>query len=265
VTQGDASAHLTRLDKAVADRGRARSRAAATALVRAGRVRVNDRVVTRPSTMIVAADRIDVDEDPYVSRAAHKLAGALAELELDVTDLRVLDAGASTGGFTQVLLRAGARQVIAVDVGHGQLDERIRVDPRVVVIERLNVRDLTIEHVGGSPVDLTVGDLSFISLVVVLRPLAAATAEQGSLLLMVKPQFEVGRERLGDGGVVRDPALHLEAVTGVTAAAAALGWHLHAVVPSRLPGPSGNREFFVLVRRDPTDRPVDVRARVLAS
>ena len=124
-----------RLDKLVADRGLARSRTAAAALIRGGRVRVDDRVVERPSTMVGGQDRIVVDEDPYVSRAAHKLAGALSELGLDVTGLRALDAGASTGGFTQVLLRAGVREVIAVDVGHGQLVDEIRTDPRVTTYE----------------------------------------------------------------------------------------------------------------------------------
>ena len=207
-------------------------------------------------------DVIEVERDPYVSRAAHKLAGALRELELDVADQRVLDAGASTGGFTQVLLLAGCREVIAVDVGHGQLVEELRSDPRVRAYERLNVRDLLLEHVEGVPVDLVVGDLSFISLTVLLPALTAVVDPAGSLLLLVKPQFEVGRERLGDGGVVRSPALHAEAVTGVIDAAAALGWQTHALVPSRLPGPSGNREFFVhLARRGPT-RSVDVAASI---
>ena len=171
---------------------------------------------------VTAADAILVENDPYVSRAAHKLAGALHELALDVTDQRALDAGASTGGFTQVLLRAGCREVIAVDVGHGQLAEEIRSDPRVLTYERLNVRDLRLEHVDHRPVDLVVGDLSFISLIVLLPALTAVVDPAGSLLLMVKPQFEVGRERLGDRGVVRSTALHVEAVTGVIDAAAAL-------------------------------------------
>ena len=213
---------------------------------------------------VSADDVIQVERDPYVSRAAHKLAGALRELELDVADLRVLDAGASTGGFTQVLLQAGCTEVIAVDVGHDQLVEELRSDPRVRTYERLNVRDLRLEHVGGAPVDLVVGDLSFISLTLVLPALAAVVDPAGSLLLLVKPQFEVGRERLGDGGVVRAPALHVEAVTGVVDAAAALGWQTQAVVPSRLPGPSGNREFFVRLARRPPTAPVDVAASVVA-
>ena len=252
----------TRLDRAVADRGLARSRAAAVALIRAGRVRVGDRVVDRPSAPVTADDAIDVEPDPYVSRAAHKLVGALDELALDVSGLRALDAGASTGGFTQVLLRAGCRQVVAVDVGHGQLAEEVRVDPRVRSHEHLNVRDLGLEHVDHQLVDLVVGDLSFNSLTVVLPALTGVVDPAGSLLLMVKPQFEVGRERLGDGGVVRSPALHVDAVSGVLSAAAALGWSCRAVVPSRLPGPAGNREFFVHLSRQPPDEPVDVAASV---
>jgi 23S rRNA (cytidine1920-2'-O)/16S rRNA (cytidine1409-2'-O)-methyltransferase len=246
----------------VADRGLARSRAAAASLIRAGRVRVGDRVVDRPSVPVSAGDVIDVEQDPYVSRAAHKLAGALTELRLDVSGLRALDAGASTGGFTQVLLRSGCPEVVAVDVGHGQLAQEIRDDPRVRVHEHLNVRDLGLQHVDGRPVDLVVADLSFISLTVLLPALTGVADPSGSLLLMVKPQFEVGRERLGDGGVVRSPALHADAVRGVIAAAAAIGWSAQAVVPSRLPGPSGNREFFVHLARRPPTTVVDVAASV---
>ncbi len=252
----------SRLDRDVADRSLARSRAAAATLIRAGRVRVGDRVVARPSTVVRAHDPIDVDLDPYVSRAAHKLAGALDELALDVTGWRALDAGASTGGFTQVLLRAGCREVVAVDVGHGQLVEEIRTDPRVRTHEHLNVRELTLDHVDRRPVDLVVADLSFISLIVVLPALTAVVAPSGSLLVMVKPQFEVGRERLGDGGVVRSQALHAEAVTGVISAATDLGWPARAVVPSRLPGPSGNREFFVHLTRQAPEVVVDVAASI---
>jgi 23S rRNA (cytidine1920-2'-O)/16S rRNA (cytidine1409-2'-O)-methyltransferase len=252
----------SRLDLAVAERGLARSRAAATALVRAGQVRVNGCVVLRPSTSVADSDQIAVRADPYVSRAAHKLAGVLAELDLDVTGFRALDAGASTGGFTQVLLAAGCREVIAVDVGHGQLADQIRTDPRVRVYEHLNVRELRLEHVDQRPVDLLVADLSFISLILVLTALTGVVDPAGSLLVMVKPQFEIGRERLGEGGVVRSPELHAEAVTGVISAAAALGWHAHAVVPSRLPGPAGNREFFVLLTTTPATVQVDVAACV---
>ena len=224
---------------------------------------MNGRVVDRASTAVAADDLIEVQSDLYVSRAAHKLAGALADLDLVVAGQRVLDAGASTGGFTQVLLGAGCRSVIAVDVGHGQLAEEVRVDSRVRSIERLNVRDLTLEHLDGAQVDLVVADLSFISLLVVLPALTAVADPSGALLLMVKPQFEVGRQRLGEGGVVRSPALHAEAVDGVVNSAADLGWHARSVVPSRLPGPAGNREFFVLFTTRVPPVPVDVAAGVV--
>lgn len=253
---------MTRLDRAIAERGLARSRSAAVELIRAGRVRVNDQVVVRAACTVSLADAISVEPDPYVSRAAHKLAGALTDLRLDVTGLRALDAGASTGGFTQVLLRGGCREVIAVDVGHDQLAAELRTDVRVVSHEHLNVRELTRAHVDDRPVDLVVGDLSFISLTLVLPALSVVVDPNGYLLLMVKPQFEVGRKRLGEGGVVRDPVLHVVAVTGVIEAAADLGWVTQAVVPSRLPGPAGNREFFVLFARTPTATPIDVAARV---
>jgi 23S rRNA (cytidine1920-2'-O)/16S rRNA (cytidine1409-2'-O)-methyltransferase len=251
-----------RLDRAVAERGLARSRSAAAELVRSGRVLVNGRPAARPSAPVATDDLVEVQPDPYVSRAAHKLAGALADLTLDVTGLRALDAGASTGGFSQVLLRAGCREVIAVDVGHGQLADLIRTDPRVIVLERLNVRALKPEHVRGRPVDLIVADLSFISLLLVLPALAGVVDPAGSLLLMVKPQFEVGRVALGEGGVVRSPGLHVEAVSRVIAAATDLGWYAQAVHPSRLPGPSGNREFFLLLGRRPPPTPVDVAGSV---
>jgi 23S rRNA (cytidine1920-2'-O)/16S rRNA (cytidine1409-2'-O)-methyltransferase len=254
---------VLRLDKAVAERGLARSRAAAGELIRSARVKVNDRLVERPSALVGDHDVIVVDQDPFVSRAAHKLTGALVDLGLDVSGRRALDAGASTGGFTQVLLRAGCRSVIAVDVGHGQLADELRADPRVRSIEHLNVRSLTLEHVDGIPVDLVVADLSFISLTLVLANLTAVTAAEGDVLVMVKPQFEVGRHRLGQDGVVRSPEQQIEAVSGVVGAANAVGWHAQAVVASRLPGPSGNREFFVHLRSRAAAAPVDIAAAVL--
>ena len=172
-----------------------------------------------------AGDSGEDPRDEYVSRGGHKLAGALAAFApggLTVAGRRCLDAGASTGGFTDVLLRAGAAEVVAVDVGYGQLAWSLRNDERVRVLERTNVRTLTPEAIGG-PVDLTVADLSFISLRLVLPALAACTGADGDLVLMVKPQFEVGKERVGAGGVVRDPALRAEAVLDVAAAAARLG------------------------------------------
>jgi len=238
-------------------RGLARSREHASELIAAGRVTVNRAVATKPATgvttdadLVVRADAADPD---YASRGGHKLAGALAAfapLGLEVEGRRCLDAGASTGGFTDVLLRAGAREVVAVDVGYGQLVWSLRNDPRVVVHDRTNVRDLTAEAVGG-PVELVVGDLSFISLTLVLDALVGVVRPDGDLVLMVKPQFEVGKDRLGKGGVVREPAHRADAVTQVLDSAASRGWGARALTTSPLPGPSGNVEFFAWLRRGP--------------
>ena len=249
-------ARRARLDAELVRRKLARSREQAAALVAEGRVQVRGTVAHKVAAMVDPADPVLVTgEDPkdeYVSRGGHKLAGALAAFGpqgLTVTGRRCLDAGASTGGFTDVLLRAGAAQVAAVDVGYGQLAWPIRTDDRVLVLERTNVRTLTPDAIGGA-VDLTVADLSFISLRLVLPALTACTAPDGDLALMVKPQFEVGKERVGTGGVVRDPDLRAEAVLDVCATAAGLGLGVAGVTASPLPGPSGNVEFFVWFRRD---------------
>lgn len=249
-------ARRIRLDTELVRRGLARSREQAAALVAAGRVQVRGAPARKASAMVDPADPVRVlGEDPrleYVSRGGYKLAGALAAFVpagLSVAGRRCLDAGASTGGFTDVLLRSGAAAVVAVDVGYGQLAWSLRNDPRVTVLERTNVRTLDPAAIGG-PVDLTVADLSFISLRLVLPALAACTRPDGDLALMVKPQFEVGRERVGSGGVVRDPELRAEAVLSVAAAAAELGLGTAGVVASPLPGPRGNVEFFVWLRRD---------------
>ena len=252
-----------RLDRLLLTRGLARSRGQARAMVVAGDVRVDGVVVTKPSTVVADGAALTAHVDPYVSRAAHKLLGALDDLGLAVGG-RALDAGSSTGGFTQVLLERGCAPVYAVDVGTDQLVPALRADPRVVVRERTNLRDLELAHLDDAPVDLVVADVSFISLTLLVGPLAAVTSPGGRMLLMVKPQFEVGRERLGRGGVVREPALHREAVEAVLAAAAAQGWHAAAVRPSRLPGPAGNREFFVLLAGTAPAAPVDVVAATAA-
>ncbi|SDZ43945.1 23S rRNA (cytidine1920-2'-O)/16S rRNA (cytidine1409-2'-O)-methyltransferase [Micromonospora pattaloongensis] len=246
-------ARRTRLDAELVRRGLARSREQAAALVEAGRVQVHGVPARKAAAMVDPADPVRVTgDDPtqeYVSRGGHKLAGALAAFDgLTVAGKRCLDAGASTGGFTDVLLRAGAAEVVAVDVGYGQLAWSLRSDPRVRVFERTNVRTLTPETIGG-PAALTVADLSFISLRLVLPSLAGCTEPDGDLALMVKPQFEVGKERVGSGGVVRDPAVRAEAVLDVAATAYGLGLGLAGVAASPLPGPSGNVEFFVWLRR----------------
>ena len=243
-----------RLDAELVRRGLARSREHASELIAAGRVKVSGAVATKPATGVTTDVALVVLDDPgrpdYVSRGGHKLAGALEVFEplgLVVSGRRALDAGASTGGFTDVLLRRGAREVQAVDVGYGQLAWSLQQDPRVHVHDRVNIRDLTLEQIGG-PVDLVVGDLSFISLGLVLDALIGVTSPDGDLALMVKPQFEVGKDRVGKGGVVRDLGLRAEAVTAVAATAAAKGWGARAVTTSPLPGPSGNVEFFLWLR-----------------
>ncbi|GAA1690346.1 TlyA family RNA methyltransferase [Fodinicola feengrottensis] len=238
-----------RLDVELVRRGLARSREQAAALIAQGAVLVDGRAAGKPATKVDEHTAVVVRaEGPdYVSRGAHKLAGALAAFEVDVTGRRCLDAGASTGGFTDVLLRAGAAEVVGVDVGYGQVADVIRADPRVRTFERTNIRDLTPETIGG-PVDLTVADLSFISLSLVLPVLTACTRPDGDLVPMVKPQFEVGRERLGSGGVVRDPALRAEVVLAIAREAATMGWGTRGVIRSPLPGPSGNVEFFLWLR-----------------
>lgn len=244
-----------RLDAELVRRHLARSREHASELIAAGRVTVTGAVATKPATGVTTDVAIVVREDPttpdYVSRGGHKLAGALdsfAPQGLSVTGRRVLDAGASTGGFTDVLLRAGAAEVVAVDVGYGQLAWQLRQDPRVQVHDRTNIRDLTPELIGG-PVDAVVGDLSFISLLLVLDPILSVVRDDADLALMVKPQFEVGKERVGKGGVVREPELRAEAVQAVADAAATRGWGAVGVATSKLPGPSGNVEFFLWLRR----------------
>jgi 23S rRNA (cytidine1920-2'-O)/16S rRNA (cytidine1409-2'-O)-methyltransferase len=241
-----------RLDKELVRRGLARSREQAVELVAAGRVSVGGAVATKPATAVSADAAIVVregDEQSYVSRGAHKLVGALEALAatgLVVRGRRCLDAGASTGGFTEVLLEAGASEVVAVDVGYGQLAWKLRQDPRVQVLERTNARELTSDMVGGA-VDLVVADLSFISLTLVLDALVRVCVPDGRLLLMVKPQFEVGKDKVGAGGVVRDLDLRAAAVAAVAAAAGVRGWGARAVTTSPLPGPSGNVEYFLLL------------------
>lgn len=248
-------ARLRRLDAELVRRGLARSRQHAAELLAGGRVSVAGQVRDKPATQVdpAAAIRVAVDDDDpgYASRGGHKLAGALDRFGADgltVPGRHALDAGASTGGFTDVLLRRGAAAVVAVDVGYGQLVWALQQDPRVHVLDRQNVRELVPEQLPYRP-DLVVADLSFIPLGLVLPALVACADPDADLVLMVKPQFEVGKERLGSGGVVRDPALRADAVRGVAARAAALGLGTRGVVASPLPGPSGNVEYFLWLRR----------------
>jgi 23S rRNA (cytidine1920-2'-O)/16S rRNA (cytidine1409-2'-O)-methyltransferase len=234
-----------RLDAELVRRKIARSREHARELIAAGRIHLRGIPATKAATSVTGDDSIRLigDVDDYVSRGAHKLIGALDAFDVDPKGLRVLDAGASTGGFTDVLVRRGAAEVLAVDVGYGQLAWKLQTDERVVVHDRTNVRHLTPEQLGGQ-VDLTVGDLSFISLELVLPALAACTRPEGMMLPMVKPQFEVGKGQVGAGGVVSDPKRRADAVWGVVEKAGQLGWTTTGVVASPLPGPKGNVEFF---------------------
>ena len=247
----------SRLDAELVRRGLARSREQAADLIAAGRVTVSGEAAAKPATQVTRDAPITVtepDTDPgYVSRGGHKLAGALTAFpDLTVAGRHGLDAGASTGGFTDVLLRAGAAHVTAADVGYGQLAWSLRTDPRVTVLDRVNVRALQPEQVAGPDgrlPDLVVADLSFISLALVLPALAGAADENADFVLLVKPQFEVGKGRVGAGGVVRDAGLRAEAVSSVAEAAAGLGLGVRGVTASPLPGPAGNVEYFVWLRR----------------
>ncbi len=239
-----------RLDQVLAASGQARSRSHASELIKAGRVRVNGQVVKRPAHRVRPDDAIDCQRDPWISRAAHKLIGALDVSGLAVP-ARVLDAGASTGGFTQVLLSRGAETVYAVDVGHDQLAPIVRADPRVRVREGLNLRDLRVADLDDEPVDLIVADVSFISLRMLLEPLFAVLKPTGNAMLMIKPQFEVGRDRLGAGGVVRLESDRQAVISQIIDDAAALGWDPIWRADSELPGSAGNVEHFVCFAKRP--------------
>lgn len=260
----------TRLDSELVRRGLARSREQAGRLIEAGRVSVGGKVAVKAATQVETSAAIVVAESDtgpeYVSRGAYKLLGALDAFGprgLTVAGRRCLDAGASTGGFTDVLLRAGAAHVIAVDVGYGQLAWSLRTDDRVTVMERVNVRSLTPEQVGEPPT-LVVGDLSFISLRLVLPALVRCSASRADLVLLVKPQFEVGKGNVGASGVVKDPELRARAVRDVAAAAAGLGLSVRGVTASPLPGPSGNVEYLIWLGKGEGPPPVpDVEAEIL--
>ncbi|MET0704958.1 MAG: TlyA family RNA methyltransferase [Mycobacterium sp.] len=246
-----------RVDAELVRRGLARSRQQAAELIDAGRVSIDGMPASKPATSIAVTAALIVADDgerSWVSRGAHKLIGALDTFGIDVTGRRCLDAGASTGGFTEVLLDRGATEVVGVDVGYGQLAWSLRSDPRVVVIERTNVRELTPEAIGGQ-VDAVVADLSFISLATVLPALTACASPHADIVPMVKPQFEVGRRLVGAGGVVQDPELRASAVLAVAGRAAELNWHTVGVTASPLPGPSGNVEFFLWLRAN-TENPL---------
>lgn len=244
-----------RLDQLLLERGLAETRARAQALLLGGRVRVGEGDAARrdrkPGDLVPADAVLEVAGDEgWVSRGAHKLVAALDAFGLDPAGLVGLDVGASTGGFTDVLLRRGARRVYAVDVGHGQLAERLRQDPRVVSLERTNARTLTAASL-PEPADLAVIDVAFISLALVLGPVRATLRDgAGPIVPLVKPQFEAGR-REARGGVVRDAAVHQAVLHRVAAAAADAGLGVRGLIPSPILGPEGNREFLAHLRAGP--------------
>lgn len=234
-----------RLDRELADRGLARSRSHAQQLIQGGLVRVDGEIIRRPAERVGPETRLEVTDATAaeeVSRAGGKLRGVLEAWDVTVP-ARCVDIGSSTGGFTQVLLEHGATTVFAVDVGTDQLEDRLRHDPRVQVREQTNARGLTVDDLDGKPVSLAVADVSFISLTLLLDPIFGVLQPDGEAVLMVKPQFEVGRAAIADG-VVRDQALRERAVEGVRNAAAEQGWRCIATRPSDVPGPSGNLEYF---------------------
>lgn len=235
----------SRLDQFLVFHGLTDTRSHAASLILAGRVLVNGVPVTKAGALVPEDAVITVTQAPaYVSRGGEKLAPALDHFGVDVRGLVCLDAGASTGGFTDVLLQRGAARVYAVDVGYGQLDPRLRHDPRVVVRERTNIRHLTADDV-PEPLDLITLDLSFISLTLVLPVVVRFLKPGGRILALVKPQFEVGKGQVGKGGVVRDPELQRQAVEKVAACARELGLAVSPAFPSAVKGPKGNQEYFL--------------------
>jgi 23S rRNA (cytidine1920-2'-O)/16S rRNA (cytidine1409-2'-O)-methyltransferase len=244
-----------RLDQLLVERGLVESRSRAQALVLAGKVGVGEGDAARhdrkPGDLLPPDTHVAVDApEPYVSRGGHKLAAALDAFEIDPTGLVCLDVGASTGGFTDVLLQRGASRVYALDVGRGQLAERLRRDPRVVSMERTNARELTGATL-PEPVHLATIDVSFISLGVVLGPIVGALAPRGQIVALVKPQFEAGRGRT-DHGVVRDPGIHREVLERIVTLARTVGLGSRAVIASPLLGPEGNREFLIHLAPGPS-------------
>jgi 23S rRNA (cytidine1920-2'-O)/16S rRNA (cytidine1409-2'-O)-methyltransferase len=240
-----------RADQLVTERGLAESRARAQALVVAGLVFVGERRVAKPGEMLAADAPIEIRgrEHPWVSRGGIKLAHALDHFAVDPRGLTALDIGASTGGFTDVLLSRGARRVYAIDVGHGQLAWKLRQDPRVVVGERINARSLS-QHQVPEPVEIVTCDASFIGLATVLPAPLALTGENAVLVALVKPQFEAGPGDVGKGGVVRDAAIHSRVCErAATWVAAQPGWNVIGIIESPILGPKGNREFLLYARR----------------
>jgi 23S rRNA (cytidine1920-2'-O)/16S rRNA (cytidine1409-2'-O)-methyltransferase len=255
-----------RLDQLLVERGLVESRTKAQALILAGKVRVGEGDAARrdrkPGDLVEATVAVEIEmPDPYVSRGGHKLAAALDAFDIDPTGQVCLDVGASTGGFTDVLLQVGARRVYALDVGRGQLAESLRADPRVVSMERTNARTLTATTL-PEPVNLVTIDVSFISLDKVLAPIVTTLGPAAHIVALVKPQFEAGRGRT-DRGVVRDPQVHREVLERAVATARAAGLGTRDVIASPLLGPEGNREFLVHLAQGPGCAQIDDRIAAL--
>jgi 23S rRNA (cytidine1920-2'-O)/16S rRNA (cytidine1409-2'-O)-methyltransferase len=231
------------------DKGLAASRQRARALIMAGKILVNKLPATKAGTMISEVDSIELKggDIPYVSRGGLKLEGALNELSLNISGCTCLDVGASTGGFTDCLLQNGAVRVYAVDVGYGQMAWKLRQDPRVVTIERTNIRHMPFEMIPEA-VDMVTIDVSFISLKIVVPAVTAFLRKEGFILALIKPQFEVGKDQVGKGGVVRDPKLHDRVIEDLTSFFIGTGFGCENVIQSPLRGPKGNREFFILLQ-----------------
>lgn len=251
-----------RADVVLAERGLFESRERAKAAILAGLVRLDGRLITKAGEQIDVDAQVEVEPtQQYVSRGGHKLAGALSTFGIDVGGLRAVDVGASTGGFTDCLLQAGASHVVAIDVGYGQLAWSLRQDPRVDVLERTNIRNVEPSQI-GAPFDLGVVDVSFISLRTVLDRILALLGENGALLALVKPQFEAGKGRVGKKGVVRDAAVHVQVLDDTLAAFRDTGMAILGLTWSPLRGPEGNIEFWVWAARAGTDVAPDVSALV---
>lgn len=239
-----------RIDKLLVDQGLVQSRERAKAMIMAGKVLADGQRVDKAGTLVARESHLELKEKdhPYVSRGGLKLEHALEHFKVRVPDRISLDVGASTGGFTHCLLLRGARKVYAVDVGYGQLDWSLRNDPRVVCLEKTNIRYLCPDRI-TDPISLAVSDASFISLKTILAPMAALVEPRGELLSLIKPQFEVGPALVGKGGVVRDPKLHAAVIEDISASAQDLGLEVRGTVESPIPGPKGNKEFFIYLKK----------------
>jgi 23S rRNA (cytidine1920-2'-O)/16S rRNA (cytidine1409-2'-O)-methyltransferase len=239
-----------RLDQLLVQRGMAESREKAKAMIMAGEVDVDGLKADKPGHLFSGSSSITLKKSPhsYLSRGGSKLEEALDHFSVDVNGLTLLDIGASTGGFTDCLLKRGARKVISVDVGYGQLHWKLRNNPRVRILEKTNARHLTPEDI-GEDVNGAVIDVSFISLKLVVPPVSRLLLDNSFIVALIKPQFEAGKRRVGKGGVVRDPSVHREVIDGLAGFFEGNGWNVAGCIPSPILGPKGNREFLIYMKR----------------